>query len=363
MRRLRTPSTRRIVTPAGRRGRARSLSAGIAQAALDGSDPKPDPEAARPRRSSTPCALPRVDGVCARVTFTNGLLPAGSPAQRRRLPARRRAPRAGCGWPATAASGSSCSPTAGDAQIVADGKRLTIYDARPRPPTCSPSSARERKQREHEPADARRRAPRPRRASAEAWTLSGAAAGLDRRPARPTRSAIAPKDDGGLLGAAELAWDALNGVPLRAAVYAQGQDEPVLELAAHDVSYGAIPGSTLRSRSARRARSIVEIDPGRHRRPRPPDPRARRRRRAGAARLPRSAPRPSWPACRAPSVRLVNAGGAARRPQRLRRGHGRDRRAPARGRTASGDAGGSSCRRSTSTARPAPSSRRRSARS
>ena len=45
---------------------------------------------------------------------------------------------------------------------------------------------------------------------------------------------ISPKDDGGLLGAAELAWDAVNGVPLRAAVYAQGQADPVLELEATD---------------------------------------------------------------------------------------------------------------------------------
>ena len=40
------------------------------------------------------------------------------------------------------------------------------------------------------------------------------------RPSYTVR--IAPKDDGGLLGAAELAWDAVRGVPLRAAIYAQG---------------------------------------------------------------------------------------------------------------------------------------------
>jgi hypothetical protein len=55
---------------------------------------------------------------------------------------------------------------------------------------------------------------------------------------------ISPKDDGGLLGAAELAWDAARGVPLRAAIYAQGQSSPVLELAATHISYGSIPAST-----------------------------------------------------------------------------------------------------------------------
>ncbi|MGI8421120.1 MAG: hypothetical protein ACR2MU_02485, partial [Gaiellaceae bacterium] len=45
------------------------------------------------------------------------------------------------------------------------------------------------------------------------------------------------------LGAAELSFDALQGVPLRAAVYAQGQADPVLELTATDISYGAVAAS------------------------------------------------------------------------------------------------------------------------
>jgi hypothetical protein len=51
---------------------------------------------------------------------------------------------------------------------------------------------------------------------------------------------VAPKHDGGLLGSVELAWDAENGVPLRAAVYAQGASSPVLSLAVTNVSYGAV---------------------------------------------------------------------------------------------------------------------------
>ena len=94
---------------------------------------------------------------------------------------------------------------------------------------------------------------------AEAWTLSGAQpTSTGGRPTYTVR--IAPKDDGGLLGAAELAWDALNGVPLRAAVYAQGQDEPVLELEADDVSYGEIDGSTFDTEPPEGTR-VVEIDP------------------------------------------------------------------------------------------------------
>src|SRR5438105_4330265 len=59
---------------------------------------------------------------------------------------------------------------------------------------------------------------------------------------RPAYSVhISPKHDGGLLGYAELAWDAGHGVPLRVGIYAQGSSKPVLELAATDISYGSVP--------------------------------------------------------------------------------------------------------------------------
>src|SRR5207248_1225663 len=54
---------------------------------------------------------------------------------------------------------------------------------------------------------------------------------------------VSPKHDGGLLGAAEVGWDALRGVPLRIAVFARGNSSPVLELKATDISYARIPAS------------------------------------------------------------------------------------------------------------------------
>ncbi|HWE33130.1 MAG TPA: hypothetical protein VG410_06570 [Solirubrobacteraceae bacterium] len=54
---------------------------------------------------------------------------------------------------------------------------------------------------------------------------------------------VSPKHDGGLLGDAQLAWDAARGIPLRFAVYATGSSSPVLELKATDVSFGAVPAS------------------------------------------------------------------------------------------------------------------------
>jgi hypothetical protein len=54
---------------------------------------------------------------------------------------------------------------------------------------------------------------------------------------------FSPKHAGGLLGSAQLAFDAANGAPLRFAVYAQGNTSPVIELTATKVSFGAVaPG-------------------------------------------------------------------------------------------------------------------------
>ena len=60
---------------------------------------------------------------------------------------------------------------------------------------------------------------------------------------------VSPKENGGLVGGAELAWDAANGAPLRAAVYAKGESSPVLELSATEVSFGPV------------AESVFEVSP------------------------------------------------------------------------------------------------------
>ena len=256
MRHLRTASTTRLVTLLAVVV-ALVLSAGFAQAALNGSD-KPEPKALD-RAIHDAVTAPDVDGVTARITFTNGLLPSGT------------LPNGGGSPLAAGAEGRlwladdgrmrlELQSEAGDAQIVAGEDRVTIYDSTSETAYVLPVEERAGKQdkQDHEDptlADVRRGLDR----LAVAWSLSGAQpTSTAGRPSYTVR--IAPKDDGGLLGAAELAWDALNGVPLRAAVYAQGQDEPVLELKADDVSYGAIGGDTFEA-DPPKGTSIVEIDP------------------------------------------------------------------------------------------------------
>jgi outer membrane lipoprotein-sorting protein len=254
MRRLRTTSTQRLLTIVAAVV-ALALTGALAQAAISGNDPTPAPKPLD-RAVHDAVTAPPVEGVSARIAFTNGLLPSGS------LPDGGGSPLAagaeGRLW--LAGDGRArleLQSDAGDAQIVADGERLTVYDSSAEAAYTMALPAGERRRAHEQPSlqDVRRSLDR----LATAWSLSGA------RPTstagRPTYTVrIAPKDDGGLLGAAELAWDAVNGVPLRAAVYAQGQDEPVLELEAEDVSYGAIDGTAFDTRPPAGTR-VVEIDP------------------------------------------------------------------------------------------------------
>ena len=256
MRRLRTASRRRLLTVVAA-VLALAVGGGIAQAALGGSGPTPEP---KPLDRAVHDALnaPAVEGVTARVTFTNGLLPAGS------LPEGSTSPLAagaeGRLWVSPEGARLELQSDAGDAQIVADGERVTIYDSASETAYILPAPKERAAGHDEEAslADVRRGLDR----LAEAWTLSGA---------QPTSTAgqptytvrIAPKDDGGLLGAAELAWDAARGVPLRAAVYAQGQDDPVLELEADDVSYGPIDAGVFATEPPATA-GVVEIDPPAH---------------------------------------------------------------------------------------------------
>ena len=63
---------------------------------------------------------------------------------------------------------------------------------------------------------------------------------------RPAYSvSVSPKHAGGLLGHAQLAWDAVTGVPLRIAIYARGNGTPVLGLTATNISYGPVADSVL----------------------------------------------------------------------------------------------------------------------
>jgi outer membrane lipoprotein-sorting protein len=134
----------------------------------------------------------------------------------------------------------------GDAQIVSDGHAVTAYDPALKAayrftlPTGGPAD-RSTGKRDNVPGvrqiedELGRIAGRLSLSAAQPSDVAGA-------PAYTVR--VVPSHAGGLLSSAVVAWDAANGVPLRLAVYAVGNDTPVLELAATDISFGSVAAST-----------------------------------------------------------------------------------------------------------------------
>jgi hypothetical protein len=259
MNRLRTLSTRRLSAVVALVA-ALAITAGIAQAALDGGGPKPDPKPLDRAVHDALTAKP-VAGITARIEFTNGLLPSGA------LPKGQGSPLASGATGRVWVTGDGRmrlelqSDESGDAQVVIGKDRFSVYDASSNTAYVGALPRRHESRQAHEQpslADVQDGLARLGRT----WTLSGAQP--TSTAGRPTYTVkIAPKDDGGLLGASELAWDAVHGVPLRAAVYAQGQEKPVLELKATDVSYGAIAESRVQADPPAGA-TVTDVAPTSH---------------------------------------------------------------------------------------------------
>jgi len=255
---LSTPSRRRLAAILTILG-VIALGAGIAGAALGASDDASKPPR-RPLAQAVLAALssPPVEGVNARVHFTNNLLPPGSLPKGTKLPLGASAD--GRIW--LARDGRlrlEVHSDAGDAEIAYDGSRVSVYDAGSKTIFRAPL--------------ARTAAPREGAGSALgsiATKLAPLMRVLDVSDAVPSTTAgrptytvrVTPKDDGGLLGAAELAFDADHGIPLRAAVYQHGEDSPVLEVAATDVRYGPVADADLALRPHPDAK-VVDVARGR----------------------------------------------------------------------------------------------------
>jgi outer membrane lipoprotein-sorting protein len=266
-----------------------ALGAGIAQAALRSGGEKP-PAKPLDRAIRAAVTAPQAPGISARIEFVNHLLPSGSVAGQ-----------SGGSPLLEGASGRlwltrdgrmrlELQSDAGDAQIVSDGKQASLYDA------TSNTVYRADLPKGEGSGHARGGPPTLARIDkalaglGRAWTLSGARPGNTAgQPSYTLR--IAPKDDGGLLGAAAIAWDAAHGTPLRAAIYAQGQSAPVIELKATSIHYGAIPATDVTLRPPANVK-VVQVDApagskhGGHRRPDVTGSKAV----AGSLRFPLSAP-------------------------------------------------------------------------
>ncbi|MGH2854459.1 MAG: LolA family protein [Solirubrobacteraceae bacterium] len=77
---------------------------------------------------------------------------------------------------------------------------------------------------------------------------------------------VSPNESGSLLAGAELSWDAVHGVPLRAAIYSTESAAPVLELAATSIAYGPVEPSVFEFTPPANAKveEVVLPKPGEH---------------------------------------------------------------------------------------------------
>jgi len=245
MRRLTTLPARRLWALFAAIG-VLALGAGIAQAALSSGGGKP-PAKPLDRAVRDALSAPAVPGISARIEFVNHLLPSGSIGGQGAAGSPLLSGATGRLW--LTGDGRfrlELQSDSGDAQITSDGRQASLYDAGSNTVYRAPLPAEKTGARDRHaggpPTLAAIR--KSLNGLARTWTLSGAQpTSTAGRPSYTLR--IAPKDDGGLLGAAELAWDASHGTPLRAAIYAQGQSSPVVELTATQIHYGSIAASDL----------------------------------------------------------------------------------------------------------------------
>jgi outer membrane lipoprotein-sorting protein len=238
---LRTVSTKRLLAMIAGFLSAIAVGAAIAVAATgNGPVPKPKPLA---QAVHDALAAPKVYGITARISFSNHLI-SSTDLQ-------------GSDPILTGATGRLwLSPghglrlelqgNNGDGQVVVNDRWFWVYDPQA-------NTAYEAKLPAHDKHTTTKHESVPTVAEIQS-DLNRAMQHIDISGAMPTDVAgqptytvkVSPKHSGGLLGSAQLAWDAIRGVPLRFAVYARGDSTPVLELKATDISYGRVDASTFK---------------------------------------------------------------------------------------------------------------------
>jgi hypothetical protein len=234
---LRTASTRTLVLViAGVFGIA-AAAAAIAVAA-GGGGPTPPPE---PLDQAIHDALtaPAPAGVTASVEFTNNLFPSG--ALLGQTGSALMSGASGRLWLTNDGHGRiELQSDAGDVQIVWSPTAVSVYDASSNTVYKAdlPASA-------DQSGSGNTAAPSLSDIDSVLTEVGAHWALSDAQPidvaGQPAYSVTAsPKHDGGLLGQLELGWDAQQGVPLEAGVYAQGSSAPALAFTVKDVSYGAV---------------------------------------------------------------------------------------------------------------------------
>ncbi len=241
MKLFRQLSTRRLVLLVASIAVMAAAAGTIAVTAFGGGGPTPPP---KPLAQAIHDALtaPEPQGITARIKFTNNLFPSG--ALLGQAGSALMSGASGRVWITNDGRGRlELQSDAGDAQITWNSTHLNVYDASSNTDyrlTLPAQSATE---------TGKTKSPPTLDEITSFLTQLGQHASVsDAQPSDVAGQAaytvsISPKHDGGLLGSAQLAWDAVQGVPLRVAIYAQGDSSPVLELKATGISYGPVSSS------------------------------------------------------------------------------------------------------------------------
>ena len=230
-------------------------AAAIAVAASGGGGPTPPPKPLA-RAIHDAVAGPEPSGITARITFTNRLFPSG--ALLGNVGSALMSGASGRLWITNDGAGRlELQSNAGDAQVVWNAERVSVYDA-------SSNTVYRATLPRHTKHDGAGKDAGPPALSeigdflaklGDQAALSGAEPS-DVAGHAAYRVSISPKHDGGLLGKAQLAWDAARGIPLDVAIYAQGSSSPVLELKATQISYSRVPASDVAISPPRGAKTI-----------------------------------------------------------------------------------------------------------
>jgi outer membrane lipoprotein-sorting protein len=233
---LRTASTRRLLATIG--GVIALIAAGTA-IAVAASGPGPVP----PHRALAPAihqalAAPQVKGISARITFTNHLIDSSDLQGSDPI----LSGATGRLWLADHRLRLELQSDNGDAQVVVNNRSFWAYDPTSKTVYEGSLPADRSSTQKTEPIPSVAQIQTRLSRLAQHLNLSGAIPGDVAGQAAYTVR-VSPKHDGGLLGAGEVAWDAVRGVPLKIAVFARNESSPVLELKATDISYGNVPAS------------------------------------------------------------------------------------------------------------------------
>ena len=236
-------------------------------------------------------AAPEPEGISARITFTNRLFP--SAALEGRVGSALMSGASGRLWARNDGRGRlELQSTAGDVQIVWSPAEITIYDASSNTVYRSNLPASKAEHQEKAPLSLAKIEDFLSQLGGHA-TVSGAKPSNVAGREAYTVSA-SPKDSAGLLDSVQVAWDAVHGVPLRAAIYARGSSKPVLALEATDISFGQVPTSNVEIAPPAGAKTVTLPTPSNQkthkgrREPRGAD--SKDRRESAAAGFPVSAP-------------------------------------------------------------------------